>query len=563
MNIYDIPIPPRPSPPPRRYSDYSVGGYDVGQSWTEHLNPKRRPVIGPLSLEIDFVKYECDDEGLKIYGHRYDPDMHTLIPRVLKEGNGSISKYQPILETHGPRYWKAQAAFRGYNPRGYLWDLLDLLKERPHQPMAPWLIEAESELIDEYIYKDSERRKELWVDMTFEEKAKEDPAMFIKETFVDRDDFEVVVLKTITHRFPVHVAASSKDLHHTATNAPLLPDGTKRKVDRWLVIARTYELVDMKVKEIKQECATVAAEIEAARLRKEEEERLEKERIERQLKISAAHDRLWMGCHIDTGAAPLDVIGRWAITAPRIDNEYGSATRKCTMFLVYCMDDEGSCHMWANFDFIALNGMFRFENPDNVLACLNIDSDDGSVVTSVDGPVVANNGEEDDDQDTDYKDNTEEDDAEDEDPEECPEEHPDSDDGDEVEELQDTSNEEVIPGDGSIDTTQSTSIFYIGNMVKPSVSLPTWDFRWRGHSSDGEFQFGSEEDICTIRFKPSGYNGYTLEGLFCSQLLGDFEFQGYKMFNKPRLAPYPNNPYVAVKAWNDLAPTSIVEEDSD
>lgn len=416
--------------------------------------------------------------------------------------------------------------------------------------MLPELQEIETNLIEEYKILDAAKREVLWKSMSAEEKAKMDSQRFLKETFEDKTDVDVVVLK-VSYRYTIHLTASMKNLHHTSTDAPLLPDGTKPKVHRWLVIGKTYDAVGDKIKEIKEECKRMEIQVEEAKLKKEEQERAEQQaresQAEKHARIAVAHARMWKGCHIDSGASPFDVVGRWHISAPRIDDEYGTPTQKCSLLLIHCKDDDGSCHMWAHFDFIALKGMFRFENPDRILDLLQINSDSESETTS-NNHFDMNVDEENEDHDMDYEDNGE---ASEGSEDEELENNTDSDDDDSVSELND---KERISGDDSSEYGESLSIFYVGHNVKPSTALPTWDFRWRGHSKDGTFQAGSEEYLCTIRFKPSGSNGYTLEGLFYSDILGDFDFQGFKIFKKPCLNPFPNNPHAAIKAWNELAP---------
>lgn len=500
-NVVDIELPPRPTRS-RRYSDYS----DLGSFFDNHgANDRHKPVISPHVVEHRSTKYTCDAKGLKTRGFRFDASLPDLIPHIFKDDSDRLSIYQPVFNERPPNYWRAQAAFRGFNPGAPLWDLLELFRIYPNAPMEKELRELEEELIEQYKALDALERDRLWQLKSTEEKANDDPKKFLVETFSNSCRTYVLVLK-VKRRYMLHFEAGRLKLNHTSTDAPLLPDGSKPEVPRWLIIGRSYKAVDDKKNEIRRDRLRIKQELEEAKRLKEEREKEEakKREQERLAKVVVAHKELWSGCYIDRGAPPLDIMGRWVITAPRLDNVNGGPGKTCTLFIIHCKDADGSSYMWADFDFLTLKGMFKFENPETILGLIegNYESAEGFVTNADDG-IVFDFERRDDDQDMDYEDETEE--GSDDEEDEGPQDDFDGDDQDEASELEDTQD------DGSCsDCREDKDLLYIGNDVKPSVTLPTWDFRWRGLSKEGQYQYGSEATLCTLRFKP-GSSGCTLE----------------------------------------------------
>ena len=438
----------------------------------EQQPPLNPVVIEPLKWNLGPKAFTCKGDGLLKDGIKYDPNMDQYLPLLepKRTKKGTIAVHQPYIKKQTLLYWKAQCAFRGLPLSGTVGKLQEALRYTK-ATMDPELAEAERRLNEEFRRKNAIARDEKWNKMeTTEEKAEMDTCRYLVEQFGpgQRESDPVVVIKTHRRR-ELHEAADKLALQHESVDAPRGPDGSRPNPDRWIIIGRSRSSVMGKVREIsreKQRMKQALSEAKADRIRNLNEVVVSQSRI-------TAKSSKW------------DVTGSWAISCPEMENGYGAGDDSCSLQICSRVI-AGRKQMWAEFDFIAITGVFRFIAPSPTGS-----SKRRQVSKSSKQPVNLNDdGEEDDEEENDN--------------------------GSESEEDEDDREDTPTPDE-----------FYLAADNQPSPSHPTWNYRWRGQETgEGEIQLYSEEKLYPITF--SGVGGTKLKGIFDSDLVGRIEFTGLK-----------------------------------
>ncbi|KAH0537052.1 hypothetical protein FGG08_006122 [Glutinoglossum americanum] len=439
----------------------------------DSLPPLYPIVIPPLtySSTSNGKAYTCSGEGLIWDGHKFDPNIKGYLPLLepVRTKKGTIAIRQPRIPEKLAAWWKAQCKFRGLSQQGTIRVLQERIRAADNG-MAEELAVAEKELNEEFRKKNAAARDDKWNSMgTDKEKAEADPGRFLKEKFITGTSRSAAVIIETNYRRELHEEAAPLGLHTQSTDAPLRDDGTLPSINRWIVIGRDRASVHKKILEVSREATRIRQRVQEAR-----EERTRKKHqaiVQKAKKTSAAppskgskgRDMKW------------NVAGSYDIKCPYIEESWGRDGKECSLNIYIERESSGAWQMWAEFGFIALEGIFRFVNPSRGGA----DAPPARTDNNKDG-------------------------EDDEDEEGC--EYDESDEDDDIDPLE----------------------FLIPATHHPSSTTRTWLFRWRGaETGEGEIQLYSDQQLCSLTFR--GAYGTEIEGKFESDLTGEIGFTGMKV----------------------------------
>ncbi|MCJ1388472.1 hypothetical protein MMC18_001319 [Xylographa bjoerkii] len=441
--------------------------------------PVLRPVVIPaLEHKIRGKLFTCMGDGLQKNGYTYDDQVERYLPLLepLLTKAGKVKVHQPQVRKQPQSYWKAQCVFRNLPQTGTIANLQGQLRFSD-AGMDPELEELEDKLNIEFRIKNASVRDAKWNLLeTLEAKAEADPRRFILEHF-SQDPGTAIVLKT-HRRSELHQESEVQNLFHQSVDAPHKPDGSRPDVDRWIVIGKDQSAVYDKIREISREATRARQQAEG--IRQERTRKLHEQVIS--TTKSLGKDKAW------------DVTGSWTISCPDIEEQWGEGDTGCSLE-VRISQSGGDKQMWAQFDFIAITGVFRFISP--VPSERHTEqpqsSKSGESARIVTGSAVSQN---------DCR-------AEDDDEEENGEE---SDEEDEYDEFRESPTPEE---------------FYLSTPDLPSPKYPKWNYRWRGEETgESEIQLYSDKKLCSITFGEPG--GTKLVGVFDGDLTGRIAFTGLK-----------------------------------
>lgn len=434
--------------------------------------PLEPVVIPPLQATWKSASYTCTGDGLLKHGHKYDPHYERYLPLLepLRTKAGKIAVRQPNISKKPAAYWKAQCAFRNLIQSGSIADIQGRLRVADAS-LIPELAKIEKDLNREFREKNATARNEQWRGMrTNEEKANADPKRFLQEKFTlskglqpSGVDAVVVVLKT-HNRLELHLAAEPLGLYTESVNAPLTADGKSPDIERWIIIGRDRASVQEKIREISRE--TVRSRQRAQEAKDERTRKLHMEVTKKAAKTGPA--MAW------------NVTGSWSIKCPYMEDNWGTGTDECSLD-IYSSKIGDTRQMWAQFDFIAITGIFRFENPNPTPPKTVVPA---TAPESLKRPAA------------DFSDSDDED--------------------EETGEFEDSESE------------SDNEAFHLPPTATPSPQHRTWPFRWRGEETgEGEIQLYADEKLCQITFH--GVGGSELKGLFESDLTGRIPFTGVRI----------------------------------
>lgn len=97
--------------------------------------------------------------------------------------------------------------------------------------------------------------------------------------------------------------------------------------------------------------------------------------------------------------------------------------------------------------------------------------------------------------------------------------------------LSDDESEVVFSGGGTDAGSYTGDDFFLGANDKPTARKSIWPFRWRSQDSEGIYESGSDESLCTITFKRVKSNRLVLEGTIDFGFAGECDFTGEKIMN--------------------------------
>ncbi|KAI9765776.1 MAG: hypothetical protein M1839_005389 [Geoglossum umbratile] len=428
------------------------------------LPPLHPIVIPPLgySSTSGGKTYTCSGDGLIWDGYKFDPDIKNSLPLLepVRTKKGTIAIRQPHIPKRPAPWWRAQCKFRGLSQQGRI----EVLQERiraTDNGMVGELATAEQELNVEFRKKNAAARDEKWNHMeTDEEKAEADPGRFLREKFPSGTGGNMaVVVKTHSHR-ELHKEAAPFGLYTESTDAPVKNDGTLPSINRWIVIGRDRLSLHEKILEINCEATRVrqrAQEAHEERSRKKHQTVIQKAKKESAASSPSESKK--------SRVKKWNVAGSYDIKCPYMEEQWGGDGKECSLSIHITRESAGTWQMWAEFDFIALEGIFRFVSPTHESAgTLPVGKDD------------------------------------------------------------DENNEDEDGDDDGVDPIE----FLIPTTRRPSPTSCIWSFRWRGtETGEGEIQLYSDEKLCSLTFH--GAYGSDIEGTFESDLTGEIGFTGRKV----------------------------------
>ncbi|MCJ1397780.1 hypothetical protein MMC11_000976 [Xylographa trunciseda] len=432
--------------------------------------PDLQPIVIPaLEHKLYGNLFTCLGDGLRKDGHTFDDHVERYLPLlepVLTKA-GKVRVHQPQIRKQPLSYWKAQCVFRKMPQTGTVASLQERLRFSD-AGLDSGLEELEKTLNREFRVKNAAARNAKWdLLATLEAKAEADPKRFILEHFSQKPE-TIVVLKRIIDQSYIN------NPRFTTSSTSLKPG-----VDRWIVIGKDKSAVYEKIRGINREATRVRQQAE--QLRAERTRKLH----ERVVSTINPKDNAW------------DVIGSWLISCPYVEEQWGAGDSGCSL-KIYVTGSGSRRQMSAEFDFIAITGIFRFISPVTSDRCTGQQQSLQSVATAsakIGHARPKNNGAGEND--------------------------------DEEEDVED--DEENYDEDGYDEFRESPPLeeFYLSTPDLPSSQHPKWNYRWRGEETgEGEIQLYSDETLCSVTlFEPGGTK---LMGIFDSGLTGRIDFAGLK-----------------------------------
>lgn len=328
------------------------------------------PVVLPaLTSHINGLEYRCRGEGIQMNGHAFQPTLTNYLPLLEPKRTkaGKIAVRQPKQIDKNKDWWQAQCAFRGLPHSGTLAVLQQRLRAANQSVLGSEVAATEERLNREYRQKNAEAREAEWQNpnTTDDEKANRYPARFLREAFgdgnlqvgsTDLHDNKVIVLKIMGwDHYELEYAATCLGLASSPTAAPPGISDNDGSFGRWFVVARNQSSLTQKLSEIahqRERDQKIIDDAKKAELQKRHAE------LQKRATNPSSRDGKW------------DIFGTWAINCPYAEDNWGEAKDKCTLTIY----EEGGAgkggkHIWAEFDFAVMAGVFRFlrpaSNPEN------------------------------------------------------------------------------------------------------------------------------------------------------------------------------------------------------
>lgn len=317
---------------------------------------------------------------------------------------------------------------------------------------------------EDYCRMNDEKLKELWAESDDSKKAVLWPEKLLYDIFHAKPgtkaDTAVVIVEDWAEG--MEKAAKAMNVAYETRRLPLeqYPDGKYVSGIRQVVLGTNVQAVKAKSAELNQERDRANKREQVARL---EREREKAEELRASFSKATKQGK--------NGKGMWEVSGKWVVSCPSIEREWGSGEPGCTLTIELNEEEGRATQMWARFDFIVITGVMRFVSPE-------------ASTWLVQENLLPTYEEEDED----------EDDEEDE-------------------------------GEPDDDSDGESAQFLFPSSLLPSSKNKKFQFRWRGEETgEGEIQLRSDQKLCSLEFASPN----ALKGIFKGGFTGDVEFKAYK-----------------------------------
>lgn len=425
------------------------------------------PALEPIVISDIYVThsngtYTCNGRRIQFNCFEYDKRVSQFMPPAepVRTQKGTIAVRQPKFAKMALAWWQAQCAFRGLSPKGTIAKLQSNLRGHEEDPIPKDILDFEARSKKEFRVKNEEAREDKWLHkLSSEEKAARNPRRYLEEIFPAKGKSKDLVLLEAEHSQYLEELAEELGLEADSTDLP--PDKDRQWSTPWIkrcvVVGQDKRAVAEKIRSIEREAKRLKLE------QQEEEQELRRKNKEVKNRKKKEQEEALAKCK-DWG-----VTGKWKISCPHI--EEGWDAEDLTLE-IYLEETEKGPQMFAEFDFGAIKGVFRFERQE--------DDERGNVPESDEGNSNENSDEEHEDEDSD---------------------------------------------EGRSPTPEA---FYFGSTKQPSPKHPTWNYRYRGEEQgEGVIELGSDDDLYSLTF--CGPKGRTLKGEFGGGAFGACTFSGVKV----------------------------------
>ncbi|KAF2495520.1 hypothetical protein BU16DRAFT_391671 [Lophium mytilinum] len=454
---------------------------------------------------LDFM-YSGD--GLLRLGYKFDGDTVTH-PRHYK--TGTVMKVYKAASKKPRNWWRAQCAFRGVPEDGEK-EMLWKLKGAAPNVVLPELVELEKEVKTRW---DAKHEAAVKREKAKREKAKrkivDDKIKALTVALLDKEsEQEVLVYKNDWHG--VEEAAESLGLVVKAFDWAQVR--RRFPCDQYyglcIVVGTSEAAVDAQLATLRQEEQDlIKVKEQAAREREQVEELRERtEREEQARKVAAVAKE-------SERNGSWDVTGTWKIFSDAIEEKYLCDDRDGMTLTIYRhVDKKGRIQMYAEFNFSICEGWMRFETQDEAAKAMDARASTGQKRKR----------------------------------------HDDSDEDEDEDEDKDEDEDEYGYDSDHASNDLSQKIFYLLPTEVPSLSEPTWTYRWRGRETgEGEIEvMADQEKEMSMTF--SGRGGAKLKGTWsCQNYVGTVEFHGFKTsmgITPDRVRIQSEWRSLSEKAWN-------------
>lgn len=362
-------------------------------------------------------------------------------------------------------------------------DVQSRLRDAADTPMLPEFLELQEKSIADFKAK-READLKAWEDAieakwvglaTKAEKVKVDPRRFLEETFpLPRDDTgeDVVVIETYSRGFSDLVCKLNLAMRSLKVPLGSIKHAQPTSTGDWTIVGRNQKVVDKKYYQSVKEFEPAWKRQREEKARMEERQRKERARKEEEDKnaIQERHQEVIQ----KSGSIIWDVTGLWRITCPAL-KAYAVSNTVFTL-RIYFERVSGKQQMFAEFNFNAVKGVFRFERQSQA-------------------PPKKSSSKK----------------------RKRPNE-------DEI----DTDDEEADLEESYNRRSPSPEAFRFGPPDKPSSTKPTWKYRWRGiETGEGQIQLDSDRKSYSITF--GGPKGTEMSGTFGGGNFEKCKFSGVKI----------------------------------
>ncbi|KAL2012513.1 hypothetical protein VTN00DRAFT_38 [Thermoascus crustaceus] len=377
--------------------------------------------------------------------------LPLLTPRLTKAGK--VAKRQPEIPKKSLKWWRAQCGFRGLKMTGTIQDLQGRLREfggEKESAMSAKMAELRDQMKREWSEKNSQKVEEEWKSSDDSRKAQLWPKRFLFEKCLETPERRKVatVVRVTDWANAMEKAAPEMGVEIETMRIPvsMYPDGVYKSGLRDVVLG-----VDKKAVRAK------AAEISRGRdqiRQKEAQEKAEKKH-KKQEDFEKEYSRAEQ--HAGKRSGYWDVGGRWKISCPYIEEQWGRNDDECTLDIHVADNGKESVQMYAMFEFIALTGIMRFVNPEA--------------------------------------------------------EHHSDDEKDDDDEPDDEEDDYSNAGG------ETPDLFLLSETQLPSSKNREFSYRWRGEETgEGEIQLYSDKRLCSLEFtSPNSLHG-TIDGGFLGKV---------------------------------------------
>ncbi|KIW98764.1 uncharacterized protein Z519_00427 [Cladophialophora bantiana CBS 173.52] len=294
------------------------------------------------------------------------PYLPLLTPKLTKAGK--VAKRQPGTEKKPLKWWKAQCGFRGLPVGGTVDALQGRLREHGNKGMSKAMAEFQDKLREEYLAKNMEEIEKRWNDGDNSEKAKIWPRRLLYESFFMKPVLpikEVLVVMVDGWGNKITEVASALKIPCECTKLESFSTG-----QRLAVIGRDAQTVRAKLAELVRDDQRAGS-----RARQEQNNEFERRYTKaKSMKASGAKGlkEKW------------DVTGSWTISCPYVEQEWGQQVdSECGLTINFTKaTSNGLVQMFAEFDFLVIEGIMRFVNPQVQDGEMEDQDDEGTTISS-------------------------------------------------------------------------------------------------------------------------------------------------------------------------------------
>ncbi|KAL2062472.1 hypothetical protein VTL71DRAFT_6738 [Oculimacula yallundae] len=455
------------------------------------LDDNSDPPEDLISVRSDAGVFSFDGYQLKLQEHPYAKDVAQYIPLL----EPSQTKKDTIAARHlrhnenKPRsWWQSQCIFRGLSSDGDIEVLQNRLRGHEEDPISDEILGLLGRAREQSKANTKEKERNWLYRMSDDEKAIENPRRFLKEAFFSGSRSKKTVLLTTPIVASIQDTAEQLGLGCEYTDAPSDGDAVVRMAKYWVVIGQDRSAVTEEIRMIERE---------TQRLKREREDgRQELRRKNKMIRATQMESE-----EVKANSKDWDVLGLWNISCPQIEDDWGM--EDLTM-KIYSERTEKGCQMFAEFDFGVLTGVLRFERQKS------------DPIMPLKQPVRS--------EDDDRKENEGYNDAI-----TRQEEEEDNGTGDKSSDRYDEPGSDDDENNEQDDRRSHTpEEFYFRFIPRPSPKYPTWNFRYRGESTDeGVIEEQSDCELYSITF--CGSTGWCLSGEIGGTALGKCSFTGVKV----------------------------------